>query len=330
MTKSRYIPLAIAAGLLPALSGCEQELDLDKYRNPEVEKMLVVNSILNPDSLIGISVTHPYFFSDAHLLFSPATSLDVEITSPEGGSETLTYDPDSKLYLSRRKPKAGEVLSVRAAGDSETAIACDTIPRKVDIEKIEVSAEDPMHIYWDTDYLFTYKITFQDTPGEENFYFLAVEEEFTPGEFSMMGTMDYTADYVFQVLASQINQGIQGWQPDGVFGYPFSDKGIDGKLYTLTVNEVLQTPFTDMIERLPRKVNLYSISRAYYEYMVSVLAMDYDESALKGNLLSLGLIEPEKIYSNIQGGTGIMGCYNLTSRRIDLLQLTGGWSSQKH
>ena len=62
--------------------------------------------------------------------------------------------------------------------------------------------------------------------------------------------------------------------------------------------------------------------------MVSVLAMDYDESALKGNLLSLGLMEPNKIYSNIEGGAGLMGSYNLTTKKVDLLQLSGGWNSK--
>ncbi len=59
--------------------------------------------------------------------------------------------------------------------------------------------------------------------------------------------------------------------------------------------------------------------------MVSVLSMDYDESAFKGNLLSLGLMEPSKIYSNISGGAGIMGSYCLSTMEIDLLEHTGGW-----
>lgn len=70
-----------------------------------------------------------------------------------------------------------------------------------------------MHIFWDTDYRFTYKITFRDTPDTENFYFLAIEDDALVDEFSQMGQVDYTADYVFQVLANTINQDIQGWQP---------------------------------------------------------------------------------------------------------------------
>lgn len=146
-----------------------------------------------------------------------------------------------------------------------------------------------------------------------------------PYEFSQMGQVDYTIDYVFQVLASTVNQDVSGWKPDGVFGYPFSDYGIDGKRYTISVCEVLQSPLVSMIKSLPRRVKLYSISRSYFRYMVSVLSMDYEKASLKGNLLTLGLVEPTKIYTNIEGGAGVLGSYNLSEQQVDLLKLTGGW-----
>ena len=328
MTNLRYIILLTATLVILLFSGCEQDLNLNDYRNSDIENMLVVNSILNPDSLIGVSVTHPYFFSDKHVTFKPITNLNVQVAGKSGEWEKLLYNGDSGLYLSKQKPVEGELYKINIIESSDTVYSYDVIPRKVAIEKVEATGEGPMHIFWDTDYRFTYKITFQDTPDTENFYFLAIEDDALVDEFSQMGQVDYTADYVFQVLANTINQDIQGWQPDGVFGYPFSDKGIEGELYTITVSEVLQTPLVGMIKRLRRKIKLYSISKSYFEYMVSVLSMDYDESAFKGNLLSLGLMEPTKIYSNIDGGTGLMGSYNLSTVNIDLLQLAGGWPSK--
>lgn len=324
----RYIFSATAIISLSVAGGCKQDLNLDEYRNPEIEKMLVVNSILNPDSVIGVSVTHPYFFSDPHIGFSPVTSLDVQIAKDGGEWESLVYDAKTKLYVSDCRPVAGETLSLKINDGPEVVCSCDTIPRKVEIESVEVTGEGPIHIFWDNDYRFTYKITFQDAPDEDNFYFLNIEDNGRRDDFSQIGQIDYTVDYVFQVLANTINQDIQGWQPDGVVdGYPFSDKGISGERYTITVNEILQTPWVGGIERLPRKVKLYSISKSYFEYMVSVLSMDLDESALKGNLLSLGLMEPTKIYSNIEGGAGLMGSYNLSTAEVDLLEQTGGWPS---
>lgn len=314
--------------ILSVCSGCQQDLNLDQYRNPEVEKMLVVNTIINPDSVIGVSVTNPYFFSDPHIYFQPVTSLDVRVTREKDTWESLTYNPENGLYLSTRKPSAGEVVRLRINEDSHTVVACDTVPHKVEIENVDVTCEGPMHIYWDTDYRFTYQITFQDPRDEENFYFLEIEDDALSYEVSQMGQVDYSTDYVFQVLANMINHDMQGWQPEGVFGYPFSDKGIEGERYTITVTEVVQTPLVSMIERLPRNVNLYSISKAYFDYMVSVLAMDYEETAFKGILRPFGVIEPTKIYSNIEGGTGLMGCYNLSRKKVDILQLSGGWPSK--
>lgn len=328
MTNLMYIILLTVTLVMLLFSGCEQDLNLNDYKNSDIENMLVVNSILNPDSLIGVSVTHPYFFSDKHITFKPITDLNVQVAGESGEWEKLLYNEDSGLYLSKEQPIEGELYKINVIGSSDAAYSYDVIPHKVAIEKVEATGEGPIHIFWDTDYRFTYKITFQDTPYKENFYFLAIEDDALVDEFSQMGQVDYTTDYVFQVLANTINQDIQGWQPDGVFGYPFSDKGIEGELYTITVNEVLQTPWVGMIKRLPRKIKLYSISKSYFEYMVSVLSMDYDESALKGNLLSLGLMEPTKIYSNIDGGTGLMGSYNLSTVNIDLLQLAGGWPSK--
>ena len=51
-------------------------------------------------------------------------------------------------------------------------------------------------------------------------------------------------------------------------------------------------------------------------------------SALEGNLLSLGLLELDKIYSNIDGGAGIMGSCNLSAVHLDILKETVGWPAQ--
>ncbi len=328
MTNTRYIYLILAFMAVFMLPGCEKDLNLDRYRNPEMDNMLVVNSITNPDSLIAVSVTHPYFFSEPHLVFSPVTGLDVSVSGNGGEWESLTYDEISGNYVSGHTPKDGEILRLRVEGESQSVTSCDTVPHKIEIEDVTVTRVGPIHIYWDTDYRFTYKITFTDPTDEDNYYFLVVNDDADQYEFSYTCFIDYTADYVFQVLASMLNQDVQGWQPDGIFGYPFSDKGIDGQRYSLTLTEVIQNPWTSMLKRLMRKISLYSISKAYYEYMISVLAMDYEEDAIKGNLLSLGLMEPTKIYSNIEGGAGLMGSYNLSTRRIDILQMTGGWPTE--
>lgn len=322
----RFTLLLVSISLF--LTACEQDLDLDKYRNPGIEKMLVVNSILSPDDTMGVSVTHPYFFSEPHTSFMPVENVDVKMKGSDDKWETLNFDDRSKLYKSNRKPMAGERVEIMIEYDLKKVTSCDTVPEKVFIDSVTATGEGPMHIYGDKDFRFTYKITFTDPEGEENYYFLSIEDDALPYEWGQMGQVDYTAEYVFQVIANMINQGVSGWQPDGVLGYPFCDRGIDGQKYTITVKEVLLNPWTWQIDKLPRRINLYSVSRAYFEYMMSILSMDYDQSAFTGNLLSLGLIEPTKISSNIKGGTGLMGSYNLHTVKVDLLKLAGGWTTK--
>ena len=49
-------------------SGCYSNIDLDHYKNDKIENMVVLNSLMNPDSMITVIATHPYF-SEQFLLF---------------------------------------------------------------------------------------------------------------------------------------------------------------------------------------------------------------------------------------------------------------------
>lgn len=89
--------------------------------------MLVVNSLLNHDSVIGVSVTKPYFFTDAHLLFNPVTGLEVEVSMDEGEWERLAYDSESGLYSSHRKPSAGERVRIRVNGEEQMLRSSDVV-----------------------------------------------------------------------------------------------------------------------------------------------------------------------------------------------------------
>ncbi len=51
------------------LTSCEQEWDLEGYRDSELENTLVVNAILNPDSLLRVSVSRPFFFLNSTVNF---------------------------------------------------------------------------------------------------------------------------------------------------------------------------------------------------------------------------------------------------------------------
>ena len=72
-----------------------------------------------------------------------------------------------------------------------------------------------------------------------------------------------------------------------------------------------------------RKISLYSISESYYNYLVSRLYNESYDSDLHGGLIDLGLTEPLKTYSNINGGVGIFASFCLDEKDMDVMEYTG-------
>lgn len=303
----RYI-IVVAAIFLPMLTGCYSDIDLDKYRDKDIEERLVLNSILMPDSLVRVVATHPYFFEDRNQNPSFEKGLDIRLSVNGVDAGNLTYNNDRNCYVADIMPHESDVVEIRTLWKRKTVEARDTVPRKIRIEDFRATIDGPFTIHQPNSWLIEYDITFTDPAGEDNFYFLSFGGPFK-GEFLLDGERLYKNEFVFQVLAEIMNSSIPGWEPYSLTGLPFSDKGIEGKRHTLHVGEIL--PFVwkpdDYVGR-EREVALYSISRSYYEYMLSLLANDPEDDSLHGSFLGLGLMEPDALFSNVEGGTGILGC----------------------
>ncbi len=141
-----------------------------------------------------------------------------------------------------------------------------------------------------------------------------------------MGERDFTYEYVFQQLARHINANVPGWEPYSPDGLPFSDHGIEGKKHTLMVKEIVQggngrdlTSYSEM----NRRFKLFSISRDYYNYLLSVIYNDSESEGLHGGMIDLGITEPIKYFSNINGGIGIVAAYTLDETEVDVMNIVG-------
>ncbi len=107
---------------------------------------------------------------------------------------------------------------------------------------------------------------------------------------------------------------------------PFTDYGIEGETHTLVVREIVQgangrdlKKYTEM----NRKFKLFSISRDYYQYLLSVLYNNTDSEGLHGGMIDLGISEPVKYFSNIKGGVGIFAAYSLDETEVDVMSIVG-------
>lgn len=306
--------LYIIASLL-ILSSCYRDINLDEYKDDEGENILTINSIVNPDSLINAYATRTYYYPNPHDAPVYVKDLDFELWVNNDFIQKMAFNPTNNTYESSVYPKVGDNVEIRTKFRDREITASGTVPKKVEIENIEAKLEGPMYIYWANDMLYTYYITFTDDPNEENYYFLLLLDKYDWN----VDSQDYDGEFVFQQLKQQIDDTMPGYELNPHNGLPFSDVGINGKTHTLVIKEVDQNsgyaePRTEYI----RKFRLYSISKDYYKYLFDIMRLQGD-SGISGGMIDIGVAEPIKIFSNIDGGVGILGCYNMDEVVIDIV-----------
>jgi hypothetical protein len=74
--------------------------------------------------------------------------------------------------------------------------------------------------------------------------------------------------------------------------------------------------YYDQPEGCERVITIFSITESYYEYVIGLMANS--DITWHGNMTEKGLVQPVKIFSNIQGGTGIFACCTPTKTRVSL------------
>lgn len=312
-----------------ALSSCYQDIDLDKYKGANGENLLVLNSIINPDSTISAVASKTFFYSDHPIAREYVTDLDIKLLINGEEKGLMKFNPENNHYESFYKPSEKDIVELKTIYREDDIECTDTVPKKVEIESVKVSRQGPLAIYTYKDYLITYEITFTDPINEDNFYFLQYEDSgrWVSGNLNF-GVRDFTYEYVFQQLARKIGAIIPAWEPYSPEGLPFSDYGIEGKTHTLIVKEIIQGSIGQMFPisgytHMMRKISLYSISESYYNYLVSRLYNETYDSDLHGGMIDLGFTEPLITYSNIKGGIGIFASYCRDEKELDVIETTG-------
>ena len=317
-----YVVTTILMGFM--LTGCYQDIDLDKYKNEEGEYLLTINSAVNPDSVVAVAATRTYFYSDTHKGREYVKGLDISLYVNGKENCILQYNASNNLYESDYRPKENDEIELKTLYRNQIVESKDTIPEKVKIESIEITRQGPLSIYFNNDYIITYYITFNDPIGKDNYYFLQYDDIGAVMGNMSMGERDYTYEYVFQQLANHINASVPGWEPYSPEGLPFSDNGIDGTTHTLVVKEIVSSNRSLAgYPTMRRKIKLFSISESYYQYLLSKLYNDPGNEGLHGGMIDLGVSEPIKYFSNINGGTGILAAYSLDETELDVIQILG-------
>jgi hypothetical protein len=286
-------------------------MDID-FNGKEPSPKMVVNSIINALSdtnLIKISES-VFDFSDR----KPGIVENPEINLSINGKicDRLWLDTIIGVHAYYKfvsKLNIGDKVEFSAHTPKHgTVKGYDHVPNVItEIKNIETS----WFIRDDREYLRMY-VTLKDNPNERNFYRIVVKTKADIVHPSIQEPINYwdlhevfTDDEMLFHHPTETEE--EGKLPN--FYRIFSDDMIQGKEYTLNVyiryDNYANTPNEDYVRQWV-KVEIHTLSEKLYQNLQSQgLA-----SGTTGDVFS----EPVKIYTNMQGGYGILGVYNVTEK----------------
>jgi hypothetical protein len=303
------------------LASCEKVIE---FNSDTVEPMIVVNSFINPDSLIYTHLSKSKFFLSNKNGFDFINNADVSLYINQVFKEKLSFTSDG-MYLSNIKPKTGETVKIIVKADGfDDAESTAIIPEKADIlsadttmvtrqNYVYTNGNDTMAIDQGGD--INFRIRIKDPGDVQNYYRLVAKRrtEIPNGE----------QPYVQEFFMSFTLEGFEA-STGGLIGiidgsenysnqHLITDELFNGKEYvlrfkldysTLTVMPGFEDFFGYHDKNITTEdiiINLQTISREMYLYLKS------KESA--EGIFDGVFSEPVQIYNNISNGIGILGSY---------------------
>ena len=319
--------ICILVLLLFVLSGCEKEINLEHMRP---EPKLVLNCLAVQGDTLSVELSRTWFYADNKVKDIFVSGADVKLYVNDVFRESLSevavkyeeLDIDAVRYKSSSYiPVAGDRIRLVASRNGFKDVEAVTeVPRPCSVSGFELQQESVRDTteWFDDAYIHlaqnnTVCFTLHDEPGEDNYYLIYVRQgNIWGGENDTVYSWysfrpDYGSEPVFAVQNSALDQ-IFGY--DGVGGYnglAFSDELFDGKSYQFKIPWKISLSYTQSVDYTPYiyRCYLYSVSRSYYNYMKTM--NDLYESGFVGDLAEIGFAEPVRTYSNVEGGTGILG-----------------------
>ena len=328
----------VLSGISPVFWSCENALEFD---GEQMAPLLVMNSLISPDSIFTVQLTKSKFFLKDDSNFDPVNNASVELFVNDTLFETLAFSTNGN-YTSNYIPKAGDKVRLSAQhSDINTVSAVTDIVKPAQISKIDtatlITDKSPIFSYEyggygdiiesDTiGYSYNKKmniiINIDDDVNKKNFYrvSLRIKQYFDDGRESEGQFFYESEDMVF---GSSDETGLFGEGYSRSQYNEFSDELFNGKKYPFKIS----TNFSSFIytdEKKPDNdggvtspkvvrneliIQVHSISESFYKYL----------KTMNTNSNALGFFsEPVQIYSNVKGGIGIFGNYKIDNYIIQI------------
>jgi len=269
---------------------CEKDVTFDFDHNPK----LVLNCILNPDSIVSASLTLSESL-DSIANFVPVKG--AEIVLFEGNDIFGVLEPtENGHYNLDKKPKTGKTYKIEVkTKDHSPLFATTTVPKPPVIEYSKTITE---YITPDsTIYTFGVNVKLKDNPGRNNYW---IYQKYT------VNGVQYTrpANAINAPFLDGFNKIVD---PDSNYGYRLplgmrlTDEGFDG--------QVLEFVIPDLVSIEEREHSLFfSDADQHYDKHIKTIILNRMKETSE-----LPFFEPVQIYSNIENGYGIFGSCAITT-----------------
>lgn len=332
---------AICMVSLPGLMSCVKEIDLESLRP---DPTLVVNCVAITGEPLTVSVSRTWFFTDDH---PNVTLDKAEVNLYANGvfKERMRFQAGDEAfntqgyYRSGFIPAEGDRIRVEASCPGYGVASGGTVvPAPARVLRAGVTYVTVAGSSGSAHQNAIYQVTLKDNPAEADYYLLRLEEgipvfdgiakEYT-GEYKWFSVSpNYATEPVFGQSLTTLDQILGNDWISGKGGKVFSDELINGKEYTLRLTrEYYYEPYygsyplkvvpdsigmedldeEDFLPIPPKhlRVHLYTVSAEYYRYLK--VLQDKDMDSVSNLLIDGGLAEPIRVFSNIEGGAGILG-----------------------
>lgn len=335
----------ICIAVLSCLMSCVKEIDLESLRP---DPTLVVNCVAITGEPLTVSVSRTWFFTDDHpnVILDKA---EVKLFVNDSFKERMSFQEGDEVFNTKGCfksdfiPARGDRIRVEASYPEYGVVSAETVvPEPAQVLKAGVTYTTVAGSFGYSHQNAIYQVTLKDNPSEENYYLLRLEEgipifdgiakEYT-GEYEWFSaTPNYATEPVFGQSLTALDQIFGNDWMSGSGGKVFSDELINGQEYTLRLTDdyyyepnhelypIKVVPDSMRIDDfneedflpIPPKhlrVHLYAISAEYYRYLK--VLQDKDTNSISNLLIDGGLAEPIRVFSNIDGGVGILGSCHL-------------------
>jgi hypothetical protein len=288
------------------LNSCSNPIE---FNGGETKPLLVLNCLVQADSIIKADVSRSVFFLDSYgnqNTLMPNADIEVFVNGNSVGKmQFVSNDPVGEYYSSyygvsyysiNYTARKGDKIRIEASAPNFDKIWAETIVPEHAAEISNIEQVITTNQYGERMQCY-YRITFQDIPNEKNYYLLtavSIYPEQITGTYDTLSINDYPLYSTDVIFDNGSTDDIFGEGSRGMFNV-FSDDLIDGKEYSFIV-----TPDNYTNSDVSVTFKMHSITKEYYLYLQTISA-SYNDDFLE----IFG--EPVQVFNNINGGIGILG-----------------------